>query len=91
MKQMEDQITYELKLPAKRGRPSLGNPKTAAQRKTDQRKREDAEIWQNPDNPDFSNISDAGLIAQFSGRKATHSVAEKAWLELGRRRGFVTG
>lgn len=87
MKQPEDQAKMEMSIPAKRGRPSTGRARTASQRKADQRARDESKVWS--EGSDLSAVTTAGLIAAFERMSANHEVAKAAWLELGKRRGFI--
>lgn len=71
--------------PKKRGRPSTGNAKSAAQRKKDQRWKEMAEILRFEE---LDNISDSGLLDLMANSGLRGSIGERVWREWGRRMGF---
>jgi hypothetical protein len=95
MKQPDDHKTLEipdLKI-ARRGRPSTGKARTASQRKRDQLDR-DLHSFNTATMGDYSAVTDSALlvILGFGTRidwNPRGILAKDAWLEIGRRRGFI--
>lgn len=93
MKQHEDQRTQELPLPKRgRGRPATGKARTAAQRKQEQRSRDLTKVWEENK---LNNVTITGLLTMLGqcskpGWDANGLIAKSVWLELGKRRGFIS-
>ncbi len=68
MKDDADNVTHELPLPARRGRPTVsGKPMTPAERKKRQRELDKAKVWGGPDNErDLSAASTHALAVEFA-------------------------
>ncbi len=88
MKQAEDKRTYEL-IPTRRGRgrPATGEARTPAERKRDQRERDRELIF--GANTDEARLTETGLIEAIGLPAKFSELSKAAWLELGRRRGWL--
>lgn len=88
MKQAEDQKTIDMHgMPRKRGRPSTGSAKDAAERKRDQRRRDMKEVLKFEE---LGEVTDSGLLALMANAGLRGSIGKDVWIEWGKRKGFIS-